>query len=326
MMDETLRILIAVWAGAVGAIVGSFLNVVIARVPHGESVVRPRSRCPRCGAPIVWYDNVPVLSWIVLRARCRSCQARISWRYPLVELLGAAAALLAVERHGLTLPALAEFAFVAALIALAFIDLDTWLLPHAITWPLIAAGLLAAWAGAAAAPLRSVLWGAGVGFSAFALVSVVASRLLRREALGFGDVWLLAGIGAWLGLGALLPVVLLASLQGSVVGIALILLGRAQPGPPSSPEPGASPPVEPLAPSVLGEAQDAPGSQAATVEQGAQAPAPEQGGATHVAEDEDWIPPRNAVPFGPFLAAAALEWLYLAEPLARLAPQLRIFL
>jgi leader peptidase (prepilin peptidase)/N-methyltransferase len=309
--EDTLRILIALWVAVAGAAVGSFLNVVIARLPHGESIARPRSRCPRCGTPIAWYDNVPVLSWVLLRARCRRCGAPISWRYPLVELLGVAAGLLALERHGFTLAALAEFAFVAALVALAFIDLDTWLLPHAITWPLIAVGLLSAWAGLGPAEsLGAALRGALVGFGAFAALSLVASRVLRREALGFGDVWLLAGIGAWLGVRALLPVVLLASVQGSVVGIALILLGRAQPGPG---DPGTTGPPEPLTPPS---GADEPGSPE---------PASTPAEARDADREEDWIPPRNAVPFGPFLAAAALEWLYLAARLADAVPALRIF-
>jgi leader peptidase (prepilin peptidase) / N-methyltransferase len=287
MTESSLYVVITAWVALAGAAVGSFLNVVIARVPAGESIVHPRSRCPRCGTPIAWYDNLPVISWLLLRARCRSCRAPISWRYPLVELLGAGAALLALQRHGPSLAGLAEFAFVAALLALAFIDLDTWLLPNELTWPLIAAGLLAAWAGAAAAPsLRSALWGAGLGFGAFATVSLVGSRVLKRDALGFGDVWLLAGLGAWLGHVALLPVVLLASLQGSVIGIALVLLGRGEPGPGAAPAPDATAAPDP---------------------------------------DAEWVPPRHAVPFGPFLAAAALEWLYLADPLARAFPLFRPF-
>src|SRR5512145_1441347 len=98
----SLRVLMALWAALFGATVGSFLNVVVARLPAGESVVHPRSRCPRCRSPIAWYDNVPVLSWLLLRARCRACGSPISARYPLVELAGAGAAWLAVARHGLT--------------------------------------------------------------------------------------------------------------------------------------------------------------------------------------------------------------------------------
>jgi leader peptidase (prepilin peptidase)/N-methyltransferase len=303
--------LVVAWALLVGAVVGSFLNVVIARVPAGESVVHPRSRCPRCGAAIAWYDNVPILSWLLLRARCRACGTRISIRYPLVEALSAAAAGLAVWRHGLAPAAAAELAFAAALLALAFIDLDTWLLPHAITWPLIAGGVLASAVGwAAAGDLSSSLAGAGAGFATFALIAVVGARIFRKEALGWGDVWLLAGIGAWLGGRALLPVVLLSSLQGSIFGIALVLLGRAQPGPPS-PDPAEEPPAGEGSPPPGAEAPGAAGSTAAPEER--------------ASEDEDWVPPRNAVPFGPFLALAALEWLYAGPKLADLVPALGVF-
>ncbi len=275
--------LVALWVALVGLCVGSFLNVVIARVPAGQSVVRPRSRCPRCGKPIRWYDNLPVVSWIVLRARCRDCGAPISIRYPVVELLGATAALGALWHRGPTLEALAEFTFVALLLALSAIDLDTWLLPHALTWPLLGLGLLAAAAGIAPAPtFASAAWGAGVGFGLFAAVAVIGKWLAGREAMGFGDVWLLGGLGAWLGVASLLPVILLASIQGALVGIALLALGRAQTG------------VRP--------ASQAPSSR-----------------------DDDWVPPRNAVPFGPFLALGALEWLYLGPLLARAVPALEIF-
>lgn len=284
--DLLPRGLVALWVALVGGAVGSFLNVVIARVPAGESVVRPRSRCPGCGAGIRWLDNLPVLSWLLLRGRCRACRAPISVRYPIVELLGAAAALLAWSRHGLTLEALGELAFAATLLALAAIDLDTWLLPHALTWPLIALGLAASALGLSAAPsLTSSALGAAVGWTAFALVAWVGERLAKKEALGFGDVWLLCGLGAWLGVAALLPVVMLASIQGAVVGLALIALGKAQPG-----RPAAEPPAD---------------------------------GAPRA--DEDWVPPRNAVPFGPFLALAAFEWLYLGDALARVIPGLEVF-
>jgi leader peptidase (prepilin peptidase)/N-methyltransferase len=276
--------LLALWVGMVGACVGSFLNVVIARVPAGESVVRPGSRCPACRKPIRWYDNLPVISWAILRARCRDCGQPIPIRYPVVELLGAAAALGAFVHRGFTLEALAEFAFSSFLIALAAIDLDTWLLPHGLTLPLIALGLLASAAGVSPAPsLSSSAVGAAVGFGVFAAVAVVGRWVARREALGLGDVWLLCGLGAWLGAPALLPTILLASTQGALVGIALLLLGKAQTG------------VRP---------EDRP--------------APADG-------EDDWVPPRNAVPFGPFLALAALEWLYLAPTLAGWVPLLEAF-
>ena len=287
-MDGSLRLAIEVWVVALGAALGSFLNVVVARVPAGESVVRPGSRCPRCRAPIAWYDNVPVLSWLVLRGRCRRCGVAIPLRYPAVELAGAAAAWLAWRRHGLSLPFAAELAFVDLLLALALIDLATWLLPHALTWPVIALGLAAAWAGAAPAPtLVASAIGAGAGFATFSLVALIGRLVAKKEALGFGDVWLLAGLGAWLGAPALLPVVLLASLQGSVYGLALVALGRSEPGPPPAPEP----------------APERPEGQ----------------------EEEEWVPPRHAVPFGPFLVAGALEWLYLGGWLVSRFPGLDVF-
>jgi leader peptidase (prepilin peptidase)/N-methyltransferase len=281
------------WAFAFGAVVGSFLNVVVARVPAGESIVHPRSRCPACRTPIAWYDNVPVLSWMLLRGRCRACRAGISLRYPLVELLGGSAALVAVLRHGLSLAALAEFGFAATLLALSFIDLDTWLLPHVMTVPLLVAGVGLSALGLTAAPsFPASLAGAAAGWLSFAAVSLIGEKLLKKEALGFGDVWLLGGIGGWIGVGGLLPVVLLASVQGTVIGLGLIVAGRGQPGPVPGSGPGPA--------------------------------AVEQEGAAPVA-DADWVPPRNAVPFGPFLAAGALEWLWLQGWLAQAIPSLSIF-
>ncbi len=279
---DGLRIAIGAWVVAVGAAVGSFLNVVIARVPAGESIVAPGSRCPRCGVPIRWWDNLPVISWLVLRGRCRRCGAPISPRYLLVEVLGAAAAFVAWRRHGHGAAAGAELVFVAFLLALAFVDLATWLLPHALTWPLLGVGLVASALGISAAPsLASSAAGAALGFAVFAAIAWIGKRVARKEAMGFGDVWLLAGIGAWEGARALLPVVLLASIQGSVVGVALVAIGKAQPGP------------------------------------GPDAPAAD--------DDDAWVPPRNAVPFGPFLALGAVEWLWLSGPLAALLPALDVF-
>jgi leader peptidase (prepilin peptidase)/N-methyltransferase len=230
--EGALGIAAGAWAAVVGAAVGSFLNVVVARVPEGESIVRPRSRCPACKAPIGWYDNVPVLSWLVLRGRCRACGARISPRYVAIELLGAAAGWVAWRRHGLSAAAAVELAFLAFLVALAAIDLDRWELPHELTRPLLVLGLAGSAVSLSAAPgLRSSAVGAAAGFAAFWLVMKVGALVARKEAMGVGDVWLLSGLGAYLGAAALLPVVMLASIQGSVVGVVLILAGKGQPGP-----------------------------------------------------------------------------------------------
>lgn len=323
MDSGALRFAIGAWVLVTGATIGSFLNVVIARVPAGESVVRPRSRCPGCRAPIAWYDNIPVVSWLVLRGRCRRCGARISPRYVMVELLGAAAAWLAWQRQGLGLSALAELAFVDVLIALAFIDLATWLLPNVLTRPLVVAGLVAAALGAApAASLRSSVLGAALGYGAFAAVAWVGKILAKREAMGTGDVWLLAGLGAWLGVGALVPVVLLASLQGSAYGLLLIALGRAERGP--QPVSGPSGPIRAhaSAPSA-----DPAGAAEPALPPPAGGPVPGVEGAPRpeVASDDDWVPPRYAVPFGPFLVAGGLEWLYLSASLGAWLPGLDVF-
>lgn len=317
-MPDVLSVLVGAWVFTVGASVGSFLNVVIARVPAGESIVRPRSRCPRCRTSIRARDNVPVLSWVLLRGRCRTCRAPISVRYPLVELLGAAAALTAWARHGLGLAAALELAFVALLLALAAIDLDCWELPYELTRPLIVLGLAASALAASGAPTaRSSALGAALGFGAFWLVMKGGQLLARKEAMGVGDVWLLAGLGAWLGVEALLPVVMLASIQGSVVGIALMLTGRGQKGP-------------------EGEGREATSSSTAStstdevkvevkVQDQVQVQDHDKGKGKDEVGEEAWVPPRNAVPFGPFLALGALEWMYAGDLLARLIAPLQVF-
>lgn len=271
------------WFVLVGAVVGSFLNVVVARLPAGESVVHPRSRCPRCGTPIAWYDNIPVLSWLLLRARCRHCRAPISVRYPIVELLGAGAAWMAWGRHGLGLAALAELAFAMALLSIALIDLDTWAVYRVISFPLVGLGLVANafGLGPAGSFLASAV-GAAVAFAALGSFALGATALFRRtgriaqyeEAMGWGDVHILTAVGAFIGAPALLPVLLLASVQGSVVGGLLVLLGRGTRG----------------------------------VRDGGEI------------QPDGFAPPRHAVPFGPFLALGAVEWLYLADAITRAAP------
>src|SRR2546423_3054749 len=134
-----MPVFVTIWVFATGAVVGSFLNVVIARVPKRQSIVSPGSRCPRCGNPIAWYDNIPLLSWILLRARCRSCGLPISARYPLVELLAGILAVAVLRHTGPNWAALGYFVFVAALLAPSYIDLDSSLLPPQITPPLLPA-------------------------------------------------------------------------------------------------------------------------------------------------------------------------------------------
>jgi len=229
-----------------GLIIGSFLNVVIHRVPRGESVVTPRSHCPHCNHPIAWYENVPLLSYLALRGRCRECRAPISPRYLLVELLtglmfAGLAAVFAFE------PPFFKYAlFASMIIALMFIDLHERLLPDVITFPGMAAGLvlalfvpvedggarfLLAVAGLRGAPgplvsLSEALLGGAVGAGVLWLVAELYFRLRRREGLGFGDVKLMALVGIFLGMKSALLTIFLGSLAGSVIGGSYMLVHR----------------------------------------------------------------------------------------------------
>jgi leader peptidase (prepilin peptidase) / N-methyltransferase len=201
--------------GLFGGLIGSFLNVVAHRVPRGESLVSPGSHCPGCGTPVRPYDNVPVLSWLLLRGRCRSCGVRISPRYPLVELLTAAVFVLVVALNGFDEELLLELPFAAALIALAAIDLDHRLLPNRIVYPLAAYGVVATLLVDRADLAENMIAGAG----AFTFLFLVV--LAYPRGMGMGDVKLAGAMGIYLGL-SVIPALLIAFLAGSVVGLAMI--------------------------------------------------------------------------------------------------------
>ncbi|TSC32261.1 A24 family peptidase [Corallococcus sp. Z5C101001] len=212
-----------------GLCIGSFLNVVIARVPEGLSIVRPGSRCPKCGHVLSWYENIPVLSWLGLRGRCRGCAMPISPRYVLVELLTGLLFLACLKRFDWTYALVPALVLVFLLVPLTFIDLEHWILPFSLTLPGIAAGVLLAIPRGSGAVVQAVV-GAAVGFGAFRLMEYVGWRLFKREALGGGDKFLVALLGAFLGWHSLLGILFFSSLQGSIVGVALLALtGRAGP-------------------------------------------------------------------------------------------------
>jgi leader peptidase (prepilin peptidase)/N-methyltransferase len=216
------------FAFLVGLAVGSFLNVCIHRLPLEQSVVWPGSRCPACAAPIAWYDNLPVLSWLRLRGRCRACRAPISPRYPLVELLAAGLAVLSVARFGVTPWAAIAFAFASALVVVSVIDLEHGIIPDVISLP----GILLGLAASAFVPGGVGLWDAFVGTclggGLLWAIAAVYQRVVGIEGLGLGDVKLLAMIGAFLGWQSLPAVLLVASISGSVGGIALIASRRGR--------------------------------------------------------------------------------------------------
>jgi leader peptidase (prepilin peptidase)/N-methyltransferase len=210
----------ALAAFAFGLCVGSFLNVVIARLPDGRSIVTPPSACRRCGTPIAWYDNVPVLSFLLLRARCRQCAGAISWRYPAVELATGILFALAVLSRGTGIDLAPALVLAAALVAVTGIDLDHQIIPDVVTLPGIAAGLAFSlitghprWTDA----LIGVLVGGGLFFAI-----IVASR----GGMGGGDMKLAAMLGAFLGWRSLLVAILAAVLAGGLLAIALLALGR----------------------------------------------------------------------------------------------------
>ena len=224
-----------------GAAWGSFLNVVVYRLPAGLSVVRPASRCPHCETPIAWWQNVPVLGWAFIGGRCWTCKEPVSARYPAVEAVVAGLALavavpwISAWANGEVEPAVAiggllsEHLLLFALVAIALIDADTFLIPDVLSLPLPLIGVAAAvWIGAP----RELSWqqaaiGAAVGGFGSLAVQWGYSAIAGREGLGTGDVKLLAGLGAWLGPAALAPLLLMASLQGLLFAGGQSLLGNS---------------------------------------------------------------------------------------------------
>ncbi|PYM27612.1 MAG: prepilin peptidase [Candidatus Rokuibacteriota bacterium] len=216
-----------------GLLIGSFLNVVIARLPEGRSLVRPGSACPGCGAAIAWHDNVPVISFLALRGRCRACAMLISWRYPLVEAVTGALFGAAALAFGPTLDAAVASALLAALVAITLIDLERQIIPDAISLPGILAGLLANLATGRVSWLDSVL-GIVVGGGVFLAIAVVGSWLAGQDAMGGGDIKLAAMLGAFLGWKVLLLSLFVSAIGGGILAALLMgsgLRGRKDPLP-----------------------------------------------------------------------------------------------
>ena len=233
--------------GLLGLLVGSFLNVVIHRLPkmmenewrnqcaelHGDapikdepfSLIRPRSRCPSCGHPISALENIPILSWLWLRGRCSDCQAPISPRYPIVEAVTGVCSAAVAAYFGYGWMLLGALLLIWSLIALTFIDADTQLLPDSITLPLLWMGLCFNLFGVFA-DLSSAVLGAMVGYLSLWSVYWAFKLFTGKEGMGYGDFKLLAALGAWLGWQMLPLIILLSSLVGAAVGIVLIILAR----------------------------------------------------------------------------------------------------
>lgn len=247
--------LAAAGLGLLGLLVGSFLNVVIHRLPkmmeqrwaaecssvHNEAndsiqalkpfnLIVPRSCCPHCGYQIRWFENIPILSYLALRGRCSECQTRISLRYPIVELATAALFAWCGWRWGMSPTAWAWCGFAAAVLSLALIDWDTTLLPDDITLPLVWAGLCAAALGLTSTDLSQSLWGAVAGYVSLWLLFWGFKWATGKDGMGYGDFKLFAALGAWFGWPALIPMILMASIIGALTGIAMKMGGLLREG------------------------------------------------------------------------------------------------
>lgn len=354
-----MEALFTIWVAVMGLCFGSFINVVIARLPlpddvdepdpgdswwlgwkatfriSGRALKRlawPPSRCPKCGHQIRWYENIPVVSWLLLRGKCSNCKTPISPRYILVELLTGALFVAAFARFGWGFQLVSPLVFIVFLVPLVFIDAEHWILPFELTLPGIALGIgLAIPQGEEA--LRSSVLGAIAGFLTFRVMEIAGflatsgivkdeqgvERRMGREALGAGDKYLLAMIGAQVGWRALLAVILFSSLQGAVVGIIRMrMTGTAGPKKGATKEGEADDDEEevevfPFTPSFL-----APGLPfwkrvvlvpvTILIQDIPDSPPPDD----ETGEVPDWQPGANNLPFGPWLGLAGLQVLLLS--------------
>ena len=218
-------VLIVVWTALLGAMIGSFLNVCVHRWPRDESVIAPRSRCPRCANPIAWYDNIPLVSCLALRGRCRHCGLGISPRYPLVELAvaliwGGAVLAFSWGDIGLTAPALGEAVrlavFLTILLGIALTDAEHYIIPDEFSLGGLVLGIALSFLPGGITPMSAAI-GAGVGFLLLWLVAVLGEAAFRKPAMGGGDIKMMALIGAFIGWQGVLLTIFLGSLLGAVI-------------------------------------------------------------------------------------------------------------
>ncbi|MBK7860399.1 MAG: prepilin peptidase [Archangiaceae bacterium] len=307
----------------VGLCLGSFYNVLIVRVPNGQSIVRPGSKCPKCGHALSWYENLPVLSWLALGGKCRSCKTPISPRYMVVELLTGLLFVAFWARFGIGWPLLSAMVMSIFVVPLAFIDAEQWILPFELTLPGIAAGVLVAIPQGFEAVKISAL-SAAIAFCAFRAVEYFGWLMFKKEAMGAGDKFLAALLCAFIGVHALPALFLLSALHGSVVGlIGLAIAGRA--GPQADAPPGGEE-EKPEAPPTMTWEFTQPG-----LSFGRRLllipyciflqPIPDEPKDVEGNEVE-WKPGPTNLPFGPWLVVGALEILLLAPWLAVHVPMI----
>ena len=290
---QSLHPLFTVFSFFMGASIGSFLNVVIYRVPHGMSVRRPaRSFCPSCKNQIAWYDNIPLVSWLVLRGKCRHCGSGIAFRYFMVELMTAVLFLAVYMRFGVSVDTLAFWVFASFLIALTFIDIKHFILPYGLTYPLMALGIAFSPFMKTPSLLESAI-GAAAGWLLIVGIAYLWVLVTRQEGMGMGDAPLFGAIGAFLGYQSLYFVIMAASVQGLIIGLLLLLFGKLH-------DVRDIDAFDPMVQQPQGDA-DPPDSAAGE----------EHGEDENPSQEESRDRFRPAVPFGPFLALGALEYILL---------------
>jgi len=218
-------LLAAVVGALFGAVIGSFLNVCIVRLPAEQSVVSPPSRCPKCGKPVEWRDNIPVLSWLLLGGKCRGCREPISILYPLVELTTAIVWAGMAWYYGLSLEALKGALFATLLLGIALTDARQYIIPNEFTFGGLAIGLVLSAAGGLNSVLAA-LFGAAAGFGLLWLVGVAGRWAFKEEAMGGGDIKMMAMVGAFVGWQGVLLTIFLGALAGTAIFLPLTLIGR----------------------------------------------------------------------------------------------------
>ena len=275
-----------IYFGFLGAAIASFVNVVVYRLPEGLSIVKPGSRCPSCETPIRWFDNIPILSYFILRGRCRSCGAGFSPRYAMVETMGAALGVAVFARFGFTYELLVWFPVVMAFLAIIFLDLDHWWIPDVISFPIMLWALAFAFL-----PERLGIMPALLGLIpalGIWLLAFVFERLTGREGMGMGDVKLLAGMGLLMGPVDTVTALMLASFQGAIIGIALLFI--------------KDDPEQATEESLKTSEEESDKEESDKKE----------------SDEEEWVPHHRAIPFGPFLVLGTLEVVLLPHIFASL--------
>jgi leader peptidase (prepilin peptidase)/N-methyltransferase len=234
-LQETFNVLFSAVSFVLGGLIGSFLNVCVYRMPQGLSVVTPRSRCPKCENPLAWYDNIPVMSWLILGAKCRNCKLPISWQYPLVEAITAVLFYLVYMKFGFTIATPIYMLLVASLVLVTFVDLTDWTIPNEVTFPGMPLGVVFAVLAMMVPdtgllldePLMALI-GLFLGGGVLYGLDLLSLLLLKKRGMGFGDVKLLAMLGAFFGPWGVLLTIVISSFFGSVIGITLIAINKGK--------------------------------------------------------------------------------------------------